>query len=124
MKPAEFEQVAKEALEQLPKELRKKIENVQIVVREARRPKPATGGQDTLDERELYGLYTGTPLPNRRDDDPARLPDTVILFKDNIEKDFEDDRAGMIKCIQETVLHELGHYFGFDEKGLENLGIG
>jgi len=120
MKLAEFEQIAKEALEQLPKELRKKIENVQIVVRDARKPKRG----DTLDERELYGLYAGIPLPDRRDNDPARLPDTVILFKNNIEEDFEDDRAGMIKCIQETVLHELGHYFGFDEEGLEDMGIG
>ncbi|MCI0330329.1 MAG: metallopeptidase family protein [candidate division Zixibacteria bacterium] len=121
MKPAEFEQVVKEALVRLPQKLRRKIENVQIVVRNARRPKRRPGAPD---ERELYGLYTGTPLPHRRDDEPARLPDTVILFKNTIEKDFEKDRAGMIRCIQETVLHELGHYFGFDDEDLEKLGIG
>lgn len=120
MNLSEFEQIAKEALERLPKELRKKIENVQIVVRNARKPKRG----DTLDERELYGLYMGVPLPNRRDDDLGRLPDTVVLFKDNIEEEFEGDRAGMIKCIQETVLHELGHYFGFGEEDLEDMGIG
>ena len=120
MNLSDFEQIAKEALEQLPKELRKKIENVQIVVRDAKRPKRG----DPLDERELFGLYVGVPLPNRRDDDLVRLPDTVILFKDNIEKEFKGDRTGMIKCIQETVLHELGHYFGFDEEDLEDMGIG
>lgn len=120
MTQAEFEQVAKEAIQGLPKELRKKIENVQIVVRDSKKPKRGDG----LDERELYGLYAGTPLPERRDDDLARLPDTVILFKNNLESDFEDDPAGLIKCIQETVLHELGHYFGFGEKDLEDMGIG
>ncbi len=120
MTQAEFEQVAKEAIEGLPKEIREKIENVQIVVRDAKKP----GRGDGLDERELYGLYAGTPLPERRNDDLARLPDTVILFKNNIEEEFAGDRAGMIKCIQETVLHELGHYFGFGEKDLEDMGIG
>jgi len=120
MTQAEFERVAKEAIKQLPKKLRKKIENVQIVVRDARKPRRG----DDLDERELYGLYAGTPFPERRVDDLARLPDTVILFKNNIEEEFTGDRAGMIKCIQETVLHELGHYFGFDDEDLENLGIG
>ena len=120
MTQAEFERVAKEAIEGLPKEIRKKIENVQIVVRDAKKPNRG----DDLDERELYGLYAGTPLPERKDDDLARLPDTVILFKNNIEEEISGDRAGMIKCIQETVLHELGHYFGFDDEDLENLGIG
>ena len=120
MTQAEFERVAKKAIEGLPKKLRKKIENVQIVVRDARKPKRGDG----LDERELYGMYAGTPRPERRNDDLARLPDTVILFKNNIEEEFSGDRAGMIKCIQETVLHELGHYFGFDEKDLEDMGIG
>ena len=117
---AEFERVAQGAVEGLPKKIRKKIENVQIVVRDAKKPKRG----DSLDERELYGLYAGTPRPERRHDDLARLPDTVILFKNNLENDFEDDRAGMIKCIQETVLHELGHYFGFGEEDLEDMGIG
>ncbi len=120
MTQAEFERVAKEAIEGLPKEIRKKIENVQIVVRDAKKPKRG----DDLDERELYGLYAGTPFPERRHDDLGRLPDTVILFKNNLEGDFEDDLAGLIKCIQETVLHELGHYFGFDEEDLEDMGIG
>ncbi|MCI0404727.1 MAG: metallopeptidase family protein [candidate division Zixibacteria bacterium] len=120
MTQAEFELVAKEAIKGLPKEIREKIENVQIVVRDARKPKRG----DDLDERELYGLYAGTPLPERRYDDSMRLPDTVILFKNNIEEEFSGDRAGMIKCIQETVLHELGHYFGFGEEDLEGMGIG
>ena len=120
MNLAEFEQIAQEAIQGLPKEIREKIKNVHIVVRDAKKPKRG----DDLDERELYGLYAGTPLPERRDDDLARLPDTVILFKNNIEEEFAKDRPGMIKCIQETVLHELGHYFGFGEEDLEDMGIG
>jgi predicted Zn-dependent protease with MMP-like domain len=120
MTQAEFERIAKEAVSGLPEEIRKKIENVQIVVRDARKPKPG----DEVDERELYGLYAGTPLTERLHDDLGRLPDTIILFKNNLESDFEDDRAGLITCIQETMLHELGHYFGFDEEDLEDMGIG
>jgi len=121
MNLAEFELIAKKAMESLPDVLRKRIVNVQVVIRDARRSKRQSGG---VDESDLYGLYEGTALPDRSHDFQGALPDRVTLFKNNIEADFEGDRAGMIKCIQETIIHELGHYFGFDDDDLDELGIG
>jgi len=121
MNLAEFERVVKKAIAGLPEPLRSKIENVQVVIRDARRSKRQRGAED---EGDLYGLYEGTPLPERGSDYSGRLPDRVTLFKNNIEDDFEGDREGMIKCIQDTVVHELGHYFGFDDDDLDEMGMG
>ena len=51
------------------------------------------------------------------------LPSRITLFKRAIERDFPK-RPEMIKCIQETVLHEIGHHFGFDDEDLDGFGIG
>ncbi len=117
---AEFELVVKQAIRGLPEPLRGRIENVQVVIRDASGSKRQRGGRD---ESGLYGLYEGTPLPGRTHDFQGALPDRITLFKNNIEADFAD-RAGMIRCIQETVIHELGHYFGFDDEDLDEMGIG
>jgi predicted Zn-dependent protease with MMP-like domain len=121
MNAAEFEVVVKQALNGLPEPLRSRIENVQIVIRDAKGGSKRQRG--ARDESELYGLYEGTPLSGRTHDFQGALPDRITLFKNNIEADFPD-RAGMIECIQDTVIHELGHYFGFDDEDLEDMGIG
>ena len=51
------------------------------------------------------------------------LPDRITLFQDTIERDCST-HGDMVRCIRETVLHELGHYFGMDDDQLDDLGIG
>ncbi|MBI2930721.1 MAG: metallopeptidase family protein [Planctomycetes bacterium] len=116
----EFERIVAEALKGLPEPLRRRIENVQVVIRDARGSRRQRGARD---ESDLYGLYEGTPLPERPHDFQGALPDRITLFKNNIEADCED-REEMIRCIQETVIHEFGHYFGFDDEDLGEMGIG
>src|SRR5882672_938603 len=95
----EFEKVVKESLDSLPPILREKIENVQVTVRESPdRRQTAEHGSG------LYGLYEGVSLDRRTHDFP--------------------ERAAMIRCIQETVIHEVGHFFGFDDDQLDAMGIG
>ena len=66
----------------------------------------------------LYGLYSGTPITERRWDDGNRLPDKITLFQRPIEEDAESrDDARII--IAETLLHEVGHYFGLSEADLD-----
>ena len=114
MNKSEFEQVVAEAVDALPEALRSRIENVtfQVALSIAR--------EETAN---LYGLYEGIPLGDRGTGYNMALPDRITLFQDTIERDCVS-RTDMIECIQETVLHELGHYFGLDDDQLEDLGIG
>src|SRR6267142_6775301 len=120
----EFERIVEEAVKSLPEAFRARIENVVIRVaespnrRQSRAP-DATKGHET----SLYGLYEGIPRTERGVDDSFRTPDRITIFKRAIERDHRS-RTAMVKCIQETVLHELGHYFGLDDSQLDELGYG
>lgn len=119
----EFERIVEEAVRALPEPFRAKIENVVFRVaespnrRQSRMPDPA--GR----EPSLYGLYEGVPRTERSVEESLREPDRITIFKRAIERDHRS-RAAMVKCIQETVLHELGHYFGLDDNQLDRLGYG
>ena len=114
----EFENVVAEAVASLPEAFRKKIENVSFHVVESPHRRRATGR-----EPSLYGLYEGIPVGQRGPDYQMALPDRITIFKRAIVRDCKT-RAGMVKCIRETVLHEIGHYFGLDDDQLDRLGIG
>jgi predicted Zn-dependent protease with MMP-like domain len=114
----EFEQVVKEALDSLPAALRAKIDNVEVGIRESPdRQQVAEHGSG------LYGLYEGVPLNERSSDFAGAMPDRITIFKRSIERDFPD-RGDMIQCIRDTVIHEVGHFFGLDDDDLDRLGIG
>jgi predicted Zn-dependent protease with MMP-like domain len=119
----EFEKVVEEAVASLPEMFRKRIENVHFRVAES--PNRRQSGQTDPKGRQpsLYGLYEGTPIGDRSSSESYRLPDRITIFKRAIERDCRC-RTEMVKCIQETVLHEIGHYFGFDDDQLDELGIG
>ncbi len=63
------------------------------------------------------------PLTERRNGDPPKPPDVIYLFREDLE-DACDDLATLAREVRVTLLHELGHYFGFGEEGLEALGYG
>jgi len=119
----EFERVVEEAVKSLPEPFRVRIENV--VFRVAESPNRRQSRSQDLVGREpsLYGLYEGVPRTERNVDESLREPDRITIFKRAIERDHKS-RAAMVKCIQETVLHELGHYFGLDDSQLDRLGYG
>lgn len=119
----EFERIVEEAVRSLPDSFRTKIENVVIRVAESpnrRQSKP----RDSKDpEPSLYGLYEGVPRTQKEISDAYSLPDRITIFKRAIERDHKS-RTAIVKCIQETVLHEVGHYFGLDDSQLDELGYG
>ena len=119
----EFEKVVEEAVASLPEMFRKKIENVHFRVAES--PNRRQSGQTGPGDRQpsLYGLYEGTPYGDRGSGDGVRLPDRITIFRRAIEHDCKT-RHAMVKCIQGTVLHEIGHYFGLDDDQLDDLGVG
>jgi len=118
----EFERIVEEAVKSLPKEFRERIENIVIRVAESPNRRQSRTTEPKGHETSLYGLYEGLPRTERSIDD-SLIPDRITIFKRAIERDHKS-RAAMVKCIQETVLHELGHYFGLDDSQLDELGYG
>jgi len=114
---AEFERVVEEALESLPERFTRLINNVSITIED----EPSDEDLDVADEcehededTELLGIYRGVALTERTHDDPL-LPDEIALFRGPIER-AAGTRAEVIEQIRETVMHELGHYFGLADE--------
>lgn len=68
----------------------------------------------------LYGLYEGTPLPEREWGQLADLPDRVTIFRNPILEDAEDE-DDVVRAVGETVIHEYGHHFGFSEEQIDEV---
>ena len=112
MSRAEFEEVVEEALAKLPKRFADLVDNVMIVVEE----EPSEEDLDALDDgaNELLGIYRGVPRTQRRYDMTPMLPDQIAIFRGPILR-VTRDRRDAIRQIRETVIHELGHYFGLHD---------
>jgi predicted Zn-dependent protease with MMP-like domain len=117
----EFDGVIQDAIDRLPEQFRERLDEVIIDVMDLpdrdmlREMKVARSG--------LLGLYRGVPLPERSVNQIVEMPARIILFKKNIER-YCRDRDEMIDQIRVTLLHEIGHHFGFDEQDLDELGYG
>ena len=115
----QFDALVDEAVRSIPARFRAALRNVVIVVED----EPS---QEVLEEMEidppdtLFGLYQGTPLTERRWDYGNALPDRVTLFQRPIERESED-RDDVVAAIGETLIHELGHYFGLSEEEIEEI---
>ena len=116
----EFERVAEEVFEALPAPFRGAIDNVRIVVEERPHGSPAPGYRSgTL----LLGLYQGIPLTKRGTSYGAYavVPDTITLYRANIaavSRSDEETRA----VLRDTLIHEIGHYFGMSEREIRAAG--
>ncbi len=119
MTRAEFERLVVEAVMLIPKRFRREMKNLALVVEE----EPSA---ELLEDMEieppdsLYGLYQGTPLPERTWDHGNALPDRITLFQRPIEEDSEDEDE-IRAAIGETLIHEVGHYFGLSEEEIEEI---
>jgi predicted Zn-dependent protease with MMP-like domain len=114
-----FQQLVQAALADIPQEFRDALTNIAIVIEdEPTSEQLAEVGIEPPDT--LYGLYEGTPLPERTWADGNRLPDKVTLFQRPIEDDSSDDED-IVVGIGETLIHEIGHYFGLSEEEIEEI---
>jgi len=96
-----FEDHVRAALDTLPPELARGLENVAVVVEEQNREEP-----------DIYGLF----------DEPPYLPARIAIYRRPLVQDFGHDPKRLEEEIRITVLHELAHYFGIDEDRLDELG--
>jgi predicted Zn-dependent protease with MMP-like domain len=108
-------------LDKLPRQFRKRLHNVEVVIEE--RPGEELFLEAGLDPEQdtLYGLYQGIPLPDRSSLYPPILPDKITIFSEPLLRDFPDP-ADLREQIRTTVLHEIAHYFGFDDDEIDKLG--
>ena len=119
MKREQFEEVAQQAFDSLPDQFRNSIENVHIAVEDY--PSEDQIGRTRSDKYSLLGLYQGIPLTNRGTwygVNPT-IPDIITLFQKNIESVCRNEGEVQNKIV-EVLFHEIGHYFGMDEKQIRN----
>ena len=105
-----FDEHVRAALDELPPELARALENVAVVVEDEHPEDPG-----------VFGLYHGVPLPERGSSYAGHLPDKISIYRLPLEDAFPDP-DDLREEIRITVLHELAHYFGIDEDRLDELG--
>jgi predicted Zn-dependent protease with MMP-like domain len=109
VEPGRFEEMVATAMDGLPEELGKLIQNVAVTVEHG----PGPPG--------LLGLYQGVPLTSRTSQYSGVLPDRITIYRRAIcaicrtEEEVADQ-------VRRTVIHEVGHYFGIDDNRLRELG--
>jgi predicted Zn-dependent protease with MMP-like domain len=114
-----FEALVDKALRRLPRKFKEKIANVAVVVEDwADDETLADVGIEPPDT--LYGLYRGIDLTRRDSAYGNVLPDTITIYQGPIEEDCVDEEE-MADLIRETVIHEVGHYFGLDDETMHRI---
>lgn len=119
MERAKFEALVADALRHVPARFRQAMHNLAIVVEDE--PSPALLAEMEIEPPDtLFGLYQGIPLTERRWDYGNALPDRILLFQGPHEREGGDEDE-LIVSIGETLIHEIGHYFGLSEEEIEEI---
>ena len=105
----EFEALVTDALDTIPAGLRAGMENVAIVV------------DDHSPAGPLLGLYEGVPLTKRGNHYSASVPDRITIYMATICAACRTE-ADVVAMVRKTVVHEVGHHFGIDDRRLAELG--
>jgi predicted Zn-dependent protease with MMP-like domain len=101
----DFEELVRDALDELPDLLRNALQHVAVVISDDGRKMGA------------YGLYHGDGA--HRDE----VPDRIVIYRDTLRRDFGHDPDLLRDQVVRTVRHELAHHVGFDEMGVQGLGL-
>jgi predicted Zn-dependent protease with MMP-like domain len=120
MTRARFKELVQEAIDSIPRRFAREVTNVAIVIEDYPSPellREMEMGPDDV----LLGLYQGVPLPDRQWAHGNALPDCITLYQKTIEEDCEDDEDEIVVAIGETLIHELGHYFGLSEEEIMEI---
>jgi predicted Zn-dependent protease with MMP-like domain len=114
-----FERHVAEALASIPRRFRDAMQNLAIVVED----EPSAELLESMEIEPpdtLLGLYQGTPLTERHWDYGNALPDRILIFQGPHER-ASDDEDDLVVAIAETLIHEIGHYFGMSEEEIEDV---
>jgi predicted Zn-dependent protease with MMP-like domain len=109
---ARFEELVADALDEIPADLARMMDNVVVLVEE-----------HNPEEPDILGLYEGVALTERGVDYAGVLPDRIFLYRAPILAvcDTEED---VVEEVAVTVVHEVAHHFGIDDERLHQLGWG
>ena len=108
----EFEELVAEALDRIPPELTRLMDNVAVFVED----------EPPADDPELLGLYEGTPLTDRGEWYAGVLPDRITIYRGPTLRMCET-REDVVAETEVTVVHEIAHHFGIDDERLHALGL-
>ena len=100
-----FESLVADAIDGLPEQFQKILENVPIVV------------SDRGAEVQAYGQYFGDGVAR------GRYEDRIVIYQDTLERDFAYDPQLLAQRVEKTLRHELAHHLGWDEGGVGGLGL-
>ena len=115
----QFTDLVDEALSRIPRRFRAAMNNVAVIV-EDEPPAHILQEMEIEPPDSLFGLYQGTPLPERGWAFGNALPDRISIYQRPIVEACADDEE-IRDCVVETVIHEFGHYFGMDEDQIEEI---
>jgi predicted Zn-dependent protease with MMP-like domain len=115
----QFTDLVDEALSRIPRRFRAAMKNVAVIV-EDEPPAHILQEMEIEPPDSLFGLYQGTPLPERGWAFGNALPDRISIYQRPIVEACADDEE-IRDCVAETVIHEFGHYFGMDEDQIEEI---
>ncbi|PJJ62417.1 metallopeptidase family protein [Compostimonas suwonensis] len=107
----DFEKMVTEEYDAIPDDMVGELQNVAILIE----------NQPPGERPRLFGLYTGHPLTSRGVYGFGELPDRITLFKNNMQE-HSADLDELRTRVRITLVHEIGHYFGLDDKRLRELG--
>ncbi len=113
MSKERFEELVGDALDEVPEELLDLMDNVVILVVD----------DPPADEPDLLGLYEGYSLTDRGWDYSGVLPDRISIYRNPILA-ICDDEDDVVEEVAITVVHEIAHHFGIDDRRLHALGWG
>ena len=115
----DFTRLVEEALREIPRRFRAAMKNVAVVV-EDEPPAHVLEEMEVDPDDTLFGLYQGTPLPERGWGYGNTLPDRISIYRGPILEACADEEE-VRDCVAETVIHEFGHYFGMSEEEIEAI---
>lgn len=111
VEPERFAELVADALDAIPAELGRLMDNVAVVV------------DDHSPPGRLLGLYHGIPLTEREAYGGFAVPDRITIFRRAICASSADE-AEVAEVVTRTVVHEVAHHFGIDDHRLTELGWG
>ena len=100
-----FEALVADAIDALPEQLQRLLEDVAVIV------------SDLGMEHRAYGEYFGDGVIHEG------FEDRIVIYQDTLERDFGHDRELLARQVERTLRHELAHHIGWDERGVDGLGL-
>ena len=122
MNALEFERLAAEALDALPEEFLRHLENIEVTIEDwPSKDDLIEAGMEGDDRRSLLGLYVGVPLTERGGYYGGVLPDRIVLYRKPLEAAAGGRPEAIKQEVQHTVVHEIAHFYGISDERLKEL---